>query len=33
VAFYAYLAPLMAPVTLIAVTLNWFSLKLFRHNS
>ncbi|KAI8472979.1 MAG: phosphatidylinositol N-acetylglucosaminyltransferase subunit Y-domain-containing protein [Monoraphidium minutum] len=31
--YYCLLAPLMLPVTLIAVTANWFSLKLFKHNS
>lgn len=32
--YYALLVPLAAaPVTLAAVTLQWFSLKLFKHNS
>lgn len=31
--YYCLLVPLTLPVTVAAVTLNWFSLKLFRHNS
>ncbi|KAF6251359.1 phosphatidylinositol N-acetylglucosaminyltransferase subunit Y-domain-containing protein, partial [Scenedesmus sp. NREL 46B-D3] len=31
--YYVFLAPLMIPMLLIAVTVNWFSLKLFKHNS
>eukprot|EP00879_Flechtneria_rotunda_P004992 GHRR01005268.1.p1 GENE.GHRR01005268.1~~GHRR01005268.1.p1 ORF type:complete len:114 (+),score=28.82 GHRR01005268.1:158-499(+) len=31
--YYIYLVPLMVPIILIAVTVNWFSLKLFKHNS
>lgn len=31
--YYGLLVPLSLPVTIAAVTLNWFSLKLFRHNS
>lgn len=31
--YYCFLVPLTMPVMVAAVTLNWFSLKLFRHNS
>ncbi|WIA17173.1 hypothetical protein OEZ85_014057 [Tetradesmus obliquus] len=31
--YYIYVGPLMLPMLLIAVTVNWFSLKLFKHNS
>ncbi|GBF99257.1 hypothetical protein Rsub_11782 [Raphidocelis subcapitata] len=31
--YYCFLGPLMLPVTFVAVTSNWFSLKLFKHNS
>lgn len=31
--YYCLLLPLTLPATVVAVTLNWFSLKLFKHNS
>ena len=31
--YYHLLIPLTIPVTIIMVTLNWFSMKLFKHNS
>ncbi|DBA85988.1 TPA: hypothetical protein ACH3X1_005524 [Trebouxia sp. C0004] len=31
--FYALLVPVTVPVTLVAVTCSWASLKLFKHNS
>lgn len=30
--YYCYLLPLMIPITLFTVYLNWFGMKLFRHN-
>lgn len=31
--YYHLLVPLTVPVTIAAITLNWFSMKLFKHNS
>ncbi|EFN53244.1 hypothetical protein CHLNCDRAFT_137154 [Chlorella variabilis] len=31
--YYQLLLPLTVPVTIAAITLNWFSMKLFKHNS
>ncbi|KAL0052480.1 hypothetical protein WJX82_002872 [Trebouxia sp. C0006] len=31
--FYALLVPVTVPVTLVAMTCSWASLKLFKHNS
>mmetsp|Transcript_11880 Transcript_11880/g.30468 ORF Transcript_11880/g.30468 Transcript_11880/m.30468 type:complete len:121 (-) Transcript_11880:1670-2032(-) len=31
--YYCLLVPMTLPVTIIAVTLNWISMKLFKHNS
>eukprot|EP01023_Acetabularia_acetabulum_P061452 TRINITY_DN7425_c0_g1_i5.p1 TRINITY_DN7425_c0_g1~~TRINITY_DN7425_c0_g1_i5.p1 ORF type:complete len:125 (+),score=15.91 TRINITY_DN7425_c0_g1_i5:95-469(+) len=31
--YYCLLIPLLIPVTITAVILNWFSLKIFKHNS
>lgn len=31
--YYQLLIPLTVPVTIIAISLNWFSMKLFKHNS
>ncbi len=31
--YYHLLLPLTVPVTIAAITLNWFSMKLFKHNS
>ncbi|KAI7836653.1 hypothetical protein COHA_009537 [Chlorella ohadii] len=31
--YYRLLVPLTVPVTIAAITLNWFSMKLFKHNS
>ena len=31
--YYQLLIPLTVPVTIAAVALNWFSMKLFKHNS
>jgi hypothetical protein len=30
--FYVYLVPMILPVGLIFIVLNWMGLKLFRHN-
>jgi hypothetical protein len=30
--YYSFLVPLILPVLLVAVYLNWFGLKLFRHS-
>jgi hypothetical protein len=30
--YYTFLAPLLLPVAILAVYLNWVGLKLFRHN-
>jgi len=31
--YCCFLIPLMVPVVVLAVTFNWFSIKLFKHNS
>mmetsp|Transcript_36170 Transcript_36170/g.102258 ORF Transcript_36170/g.102258 Transcript_36170/m.102258 type:complete len:123 (+) Transcript_36170:372-740(+) len=31
--YYCLLIPLTIPATIIAVTINWMSMKLFKHNS
>jgi hypothetical protein len=31
--YYRLVIPLSVPVTIVAIGLNWFSLKLFKHNS
>jgi hypothetical protein len=31
--YYQLLVPLTVPVTIAAIALNWFSMKLFKHNS
>ena len=31
--YYCLLVPLTVPVTIAAVALNWFSMKIFKHNS
>ena len=30
--YYCYLLPLLIPITIIAVYLNWLGLKFFKHN-
>lgn len=31
--YYHLLVPLTVPVTIVAIAINWFSMKLFKHNS
>lgn len=31
--YYQLLVPLTVPVTIAAISLNWFAMKLFKHNS
>jgi hypothetical protein len=31
--YYQLLVPLTVPVTIVTIALNWFSMKLFKHNS
>ena len=31
--YYHLLVPLTVPVTIIMISVNWFSMKLFKHNS
>lgn len=32
-AFYHLCVPLLLPVTFVYITLNWFSMKMFKHNT